>query len=279
MQLDLAGNPELELLLGVGRAVGKRLVDGLEHRRRLTENRSGGMADQLAPGKLEQILGGRVCIADVALVSQQYDRGGQQLQARIRGGIRFDGGVLRLRKHRVPPKRCDDSSKFRARSAAPVNRVRAKAESCSSGEERPGFPPAAYRAQVAFVRARGKLGRYFSAASSLRSASMFFSCRLTACLNLARRLAYFWASFCSSGSGAAAPSPYAARASTSNFSSVSSSSVRTFRRSPSRPRCVSASTFGNPAGVGEALADRSPRASSPTPHDSFFQPFSGATLV
>src|SRR6266566_10107865 len=116
MQLELAGHAELEFLLGVGSATCKRFVDGLKKRRRFTENGSGGMSNQLALGELEQILGGWIRIADAELVGQQYDRGGKQFQARIRGGVRFYGGKVRL-EHRVPPKRCDDSSKFRARTA------------------------------------------------------------------------------------------------------------------------------------------------------------------
>src|SRR6202171_1545518 len=82
------------------------------------------MTDQLAPGELERVLGGWIGIADAELVAQQYDRGGQQFQARIRDGMCFDGGNVRL-KHRVPPKRSsDDSSKFRARTA----RARRKAK-------------------------------------------------------------------------------------------------------------------------------------------------------
>src|SRR6202049_1844581 len=116
MQLELAGDAELELLLGVGSAARKRFVDGLKKRRRFTKNGSGGMSDPLALGELEQVLGGWIRIGDAELVGKQYNRGGKQFQARIRGGIRFDGGKVRL-EHRVPPKRCDDSSKFRARTA------------------------------------------------------------------------------------------------------------------------------------------------------------------
>src|ERR1700682_1605376 len=107
------------------------------------------MSDQLALGQLEQVLGGWIRIANAEFVTQQYDRGGKQFQARIRGGIRFDGGEVRS-EHRVPPKRCDDSSKFRARTAW----ARAGVE-CS----RPGGGPTCY----------------FSAANSLRNASIFFS--------------------------------------------------------------------------------------------------------
>src|SRR5215831_18705229 len=106
---------------------------------------------------------------------------------------------------------------------------------------------------------------------------MFFSCKLTACRSRARRSAYFCASEASSGSGFGAPSPYAARASARSFSSVVSSSVSTRRRTSSRDFCVSASTLGNPAGLGVALPPGRP-VSSPT-QDSFFQPFSGATLL
>src|SRR5205807_8583577 len=73
------------------------------------------MSDQLALGELEQVLGGWIRIGDAELVGKQYNRGGKQFQARIRGGIRFDGREVRL-EHRVPPKRCDDSSKVRART-------------------------------------------------------------------------------------------------------------------------------------------------------------------
>src|SRR5450755_3147182 len=118
MQLELACDAKLELLLGVGSAVRKRFIDGLKECRRFTENGPDRMSDQLAPGELEQILGGWICVADVALVGQQHYRGGEQFQARIRGVIRFEGGNVRLTKHRVPPMRCsDDSSKFRARTA------------------------------------------------------------------------------------------------------------------------------------------------------------------
>ena len=81
-------------------------------------------------------------------------------------------------------------------------------------------------------------------------ASMFFSCSATRLAQRASRSAYFCALAFSSGSGGGVPSPYAARASASSFSSVASSSVRTLLRRMSRPFCVPASTFGNPAGVG-----------------------------
>src|SRR5450755_4284291 len=139
MQLELAGHAELELLLGVGSSARKRFIDGLKKRRLFTDNGSGGMSDQLALRELEQILGGWIRVADAELVGQQYDRGGKQFQARIRGGIRFDGGEVRL-EHRVPPKRCDDSSKFRARTA--WTRAKSRTLTAHSRRLRPiHFPP------------------------------------------------------------------------------------------------------------------------------------------
>src|ERR1700687_2526350 len=58
VQLELACDAELELLLGVRSAARKCFVDGLKKCRRFAKNGSGGMNDQLAPGELEQVLGG-----------------------------------------------------------------------------------------------------------------------------------------------------------------------------------------------------------------------------
>ena len=119
MELELASNAKFELLLGVGGAARERLVDRLKKRRRFAENRAGGVSHQLALGELEQVLGGRIDVADAELVGQQHDRSRQQLKAWICGAVGFDRGDMRL-KHRVPPKRCSDYlSKFRARLARP----------------------------------------------------------------------------------------------------------------------------------------------------------------
>ena len=91
VQARLAVDAELELLLGIGRAVGERLVDCLKERRRVAKEHPRGIAEQLTPRNLEQVLGGGICITDLERFVEQQHCGREKFQAGI-GCRRVIGG-------------------------------------------------------------------------------------------------------------------------------------------------------------------------------------------
>ena len=100
VELRLAGDAELELLLGVGRAARDRLVDRGVEARGVGEDLPRAMADQMLLRELEQVLGGRVRVDDAARAIEQQHRGREQLEAGVRNGRVAPPANMRIGFHR-----------------------------------------------------------------------------------------------------------------------------------------------------------------------------------
>ena len=87
MQLRLAGDRELELLLGVGRTAAERLVDRCGQAPGVRENLIRTMADEMLLRELEQVLRGGIRVGDAARGVEHQHGGGQQFDAGAGGGI------------------------------------------------------------------------------------------------------------------------------------------------------------------------------------------------
>ncbi len=87
MQLRLAGDRELELLLGVGRAAADRLVDRRGQARGVRENLFRTMAHEMLLRELEQVLRGGIGVGHAARGVEHEHGGGQQFDAGASGGV------------------------------------------------------------------------------------------------------------------------------------------------------------------------------------------------
>src|SRR5215471_17653345 len=101
MQPRLRVDSELELLLGVRSAGSQCLVDRLEERGRVREDGADGIADQLAPGELEQVLRSRVGVTNDEILAEQQHGGGKQLESGIWAEVRVGQGRKRWAEHSV----------------------------------------------------------------------------------------------------------------------------------------------------------------------------------
>ena len=87
MEFRLAGDRELELLLGVGRAAADRLVDRRGQARGVRENLLRTMAHEMLLRELEQVLRGGIGVGHAPRGVEHEHGGGQQFDAGAGGGI------------------------------------------------------------------------------------------------------------------------------------------------------------------------------------------------